>query len=448
MAFTLQVVRGSTTYDLTSPFLLEGADGIGGAPVRNIEDSGPFQDGATHLGERLDPRTITLSINIVGASASALDGHRDTLNTMFKPITSVPIQLKLTRDDGAVRQIDCRRVGPMDIPLVALNRPGNLHRAVVQLRAVEPLWYNPTQQSLSYPSLAADWWTGYATIGTANVLTHPTSVGTATDWAFSGTVVANGPWSVAARTSRPSGGTQFMWDNGALNLAYIKSSTDTSGVFNFQTSDTALSFPTGTVLYVGIAAASAGTVYGDNVQLAVNNAGAVRELNTGGRWRSDVLDANTWSAAMSHAAVYNVALTSTQRANLGSAIVDNIAGTSITRAIVYAGDYDEYPVITITGYYANPVITNSTTGDTLNFTGGTVGSADTWTIDTRYGHKTVVNAAGSSVLNYLTSASDLSTFRFVPSPTASGGTNTLTISGSVSGSAAVAITYYARYFSF
>src|SRR3990172_7540732 len=108
MAFTLEVIRGSTTYTIADPYTLEGAEGMGGASVRNIEESGPYQDGTTHLDERLDPRTITLRLNVHGASASALDGHRDTLMTMFKPVSGVPITLKITRDDGTIRQIDTR----------------------------------------------------------------------------------------------------------------------------------------------------------------------------------------------------------------------------------------------------------------------------------------------------------------------------------------------------
>ena len=78
-----------------------------------------------------------------------------------------------------------------------------------------------------------------------------------------------------------------------------------------------------------------------------------------------------------------------------------------------------------------------------------MGSADIWTVDTRYGRKSVLNLAGSSVANYLSSDSDLSTFRLVPAPLAAGGTNTITMGGSAQGTAAnAAIRWFTRYISY
>src|SRR5690606_29449322 len=103
------------------------------------------QHGDTDIGMRLDPRTITLSLNFYATSGSVLDGYRDKLRTIFSPTDSYPVSLRLTRDDGEVRQIDCYTIGMADVPLSYVERPGLMHRAVIQLRAADPLFYDPTQ---------------------------------------------------------------------------------------------------------------------------------------------------------------------------------------------------------------------------------------------------------------------------------------------------------------
>jgi hypothetical protein len=463
MAFTLQVVRGSTTYNLTSPFSLESADGIGGAPVRNIEDSGPFQDGATHLGERLDPRTITLSINIVGASASALDGHRDTLNTMFKPVTSVPIQLKLTRDDGAIRQIDCRRVGPMDIPLVPMNRPGNLHRAVVQLRAVEPTWYNPTMGTVTLAAQNNNWWLAGGTIGTASVLEHAESPSQGQLWTHSGSVAAGQPWTVFFRSALETlvaGSVKYAFDfapdDGGVghgNFLAADPNYTAQAATDLVINGAAL-MTSGSQNYYVVTTGSSMTAYRGTVVLGTDPTGSASGIAIAGtsvsasRWRKAYDNAaNTqWSADLPFAASYNIALNAAQMLALGTSLV---AYTGETTDLVYQGDFDSYPIVAITGPLTDPIIINTAISGTLDFTGGTISGGDTWTVDTRYGHKTAVNGSGSSVLNYLTTASTLSTFRIVPAPVASGGTNTISVNGTNRSTAtSVTITYYNRYFSF
>jgi len=461
MAFTLQVIRGSTTYTISHPYYLEGAEGMGGASIRNIEEGGPFQDGLTHLDERLDPRTITLKLNVVGASASTLDGYRDTLMTIFKPVRGVPITLKITRDDGSVRQINTRRTGPLDIPLLAINRPGNLHRAVVQLRAADPRWYDPTEISVPFLG-ASDWWLAYNTIGTADVLEHVESPGTAQLWANSGSVVSGSPWTIFFRSGTATGnplGDSYAFGQNASGTSAIYFIANTLGFF--QTSiDVA-----GAMSVAAMAAGTAGyflttnggtsTVYANGTVLATR-AGVSMPIEAASapgtaRWRSpDNVGggtSNIWTIALPHAAIYNIALTSTQRSALDAAA--RVGGSAYNVAVVYTGDIDSYPTITITGPITNPVITNTTTGDTLDFTGGTVGSADAWTIDTRYGRKSVVNTAGSSVENYLSLDSDLATFRLAPDPIATGGTNVISVAGTATGTATlVTLAYYNRYLSY
>lgn len=461
MAFTLQVIRGSTTYTISDPYTLEGAEGMGGASVRNIEDSGPYQDGTTHLDERLDPRTITLKLNVTGTSASTLDGYRDTLMKMFKPVKGVAITLKVTRDDGSVRQIDTRRTGPLDIPLVAINRPGNLHRAVVQLRAADPIWYDPTEQEEVFAEPSGDWWLGYATIGSANVLTHVESPTQGQLWDNATGVTAGSPFTIVFKSDYvlgtvPSGIFAYETNSGG-NLVRFLSAPSLSGGYQagagntMQVTDVIMT--AGTHDYFVVSSGTLLSVYRDTT-LVGTDAGtsyAIAGTATGThRWRRESNNdaASNWTPALPYAAAYNIALDSNQRSSLQGAMQGTaLSGSAYTASIPYLGDVDSYPVITIQGPFVSPVITNETTGDTLDFTGGTVGTSDIWVIDTRYGRKSALMGT-TSVASYLSTDSDLSTFRLVPDPIATGGTNVVTVSSTGAGTAAsVTISYYNRYLS-
>lgn len=470
MAFKLEVIRGATTYTISdgAPFSIEGAEGLGGATVRDIEESGPYQDGVTHLDERLDPRVVTLRLNIHATSASALDGYRDTLMTIFKPARGVPIILKLTRDDGTVRQLDTRRTGPLDIPLVKENRPGNLHRAVVQLRAADPAWYDPAQQEASFTPPQGAWWLAQATIPGANVLEYVENPTQGQLWANAGSVAAGSAWTIAWRSGSvtpPTGYYRaFLAKTSSFNT--VGFSADNSEATGYRASFASLisvvgesdMMGAGTQNYFMISRGTAGEYYRGTVLVGVDNTGG----NTNGLpgtasgtayWRNTEPSdgaGHEWPVALPQAAVYNIALDATQRANLNTTMTGNAgeSGTAYTVAIPYAGDIDSYPIITVQGPINDPVIINTTTGDVLDFTGGTVGTADTWVIDLRYGRKSALFGT-TSIEQYLSGNSALATFRLVPDPIATGGTNTISVNSSDAGTAAsVSIAYYNRYQSY
>lgn len=115
--------------------------------------------------------------------------------------------------------------------------------------------------------------------------------------------------------------------------------------------------------------------------------------------------------------------------------------------IYYEGTWDEYPVIEITGPVADLVITNRATGDILDFTGHTIDALKTYTIDLRYGYKTVTEDAGTNEIEHLTAASDLATFRLVRRKAEKANRlNTIHVEGgSVTSATLVKIKYYDRY---
>lgn len=470
MPFKLEVIRGSTTYDISAgqPIAIEHLDDVGGAAVRVIEEQGPQQDGASHLDYRLEPRTMMLRLNVVGSSASALDGYRDTLNAMFKPVRGVPILLRLTRDDGSIRQLDCERVGRLSIALDKTERPGNLHRAVVPLRAANPLFYDPTEEELSFASASANWWLGYNTIGSANVLEHVDTPTQGQLWTNTGSVAAGSAWTIVFRGAPPSG-SGFVYNAispGHTSTDYFRYYQSTPGVEVVQWGSAfagTVNLMGGTQTYFVIVEPDFGIPGTVLVQIWRNEnqmlgelpaASALAPIPAAGsgtaRWRSraDGTANAPWGTVITRAAVYNIALTTTQRTALLQSITAG-AGSAFTVSVPYEGDYDSYPVITITGPLTNPVITNTTSGDTLDFTGGTVDTGDIWTIDTRYGRKRAVNLAGSSIMRYLSDDSDLATFRLLAEPLATGGTNVVAVSyGSAGTAAGINIAYYNRYIGF
>jgi hypothetical protein len=92
-----------------------------------------------------------------------------------------------------------------------------------------------------------------------------------------------------------------------------------------------------------------------------------------------------------------------------------------TSIITYAGGSrlasEEFPVITLDGPMTNPVITNLTTEEVLDFTangGLSIGAGESVTIDlsggARRDSKTIRNQDGDSVSQFLTADSDIGTF--------------------------------------
>lgn len=117
-----------------------------------------------------------------------------------------------------------------------------------------------------------------------------------------------------------------------------------------------------------------------------------------------------------------------------------------TRAILYSGSYAAEPILQIVGPITNPIITNLVSGDTLDLTGTTIAAGTTYTIDCRYGYKTVTDQNGANQLRALTPNSDLATFALLADPDAPGGVNTIAVAGSgISQATNVYLTYTRQY---
>lgn len=150
MAFTVVVVdEAGTSHTLSGGTTTNFVElrGVGTPQVnRNIENSivsNIHQD----RGFILSPRRIDLTLYLSESSASTADGTRDTIASIFEP-TSSPLNLKITREDASVRQIDVFQDGAIDFPVSNEDRLGGLvQTVVVPLIAPNPIFYDPTQQT-------------------------------------------------------------------------------------------------------------------------------------------------------------------------------------------------------------------------------------------------------------------------------------------------------------
>lgn len=119
---------------------------------------------------------------------------------------------------------------------------------------------------------------------------------------------------------------------------------------------------------------------------------------------------------------------------------------NMVTALAYAGSFDEYPVITLTGPMTDAVLTNETSGDALDFTGTTIDAGASYVLDLRYGYKTVTEDDGTNRLGALTNDSDLATWRLLAAPDAPGGVNSVRFAcDDATGATSVTMSYYRRY---
>ena len=437
---TWQAIVGGTTYSLSdsNPFKILNISGIGNAPVRRLEERGPFQDGSTDVGYRLDARLINVLIQITGASLSATDGHRDTLSNIFNPRGGRTIYLRCTRDDGAVRQIDCYVVNMVDMPAELGQRDIASQRVAVQLKAPNPIWYNPTQVVTTFvPTVSTAWHLIGGLIGTADILTFGTAIGANVAWG-AGSIAPGVGYSVVFRAAGSAVTNSLAWTfaNKDDFMPYLVQLSAGTALIADKQYNHVFSTTSGTPVIIMTKVADTLCVYRDNTLIyssPSNDLDGVKS-NTG-YWNPSPYTA--WGT-ISHGAVYRKVLNSNERTALQNILTDGVMATT-GETITNAGTWDEFPVISIPGPAGSPIVTNTSTGEVLDFTGATIPTNTSYIIDTRYGYKTVTDSNTVNQIDKLTDDSDLSTFHLVP------GVNSIAIANAVPGGT-VTITHYARYF--
>lgn len=426
--------------------------GVGLPPARRLKTRSPQQHGSTDLGFRYDEREMRLGFFFNALTNLAAVAKRDEIYSFWRSLADTPIQLRYTRDDNSVRQIDCHVTGVVDMPWNPDENQNGLQNFVVQVEAANPLWYDPTADSVSFTEAdSLDWWLALGTIDSANVLEHVESPTQGQSIDNSVQVADGSPWVLFIRTSvttltpSPDEMAFTLYDMSNATYSQGKLST-TQNYVVFAGAGVNGVFLTGEQSYFVVTNGTTGTVYRNADLTGVAYPPAPRGIDgsqAGSVWRSAPGGTTPWTPELLYAAIYDFELSAAQRAAL-------VTATDFTyyasKTITYTGSFLTYPIITITGPITDPVLTNVSTGEDLDFTGVTIAGGDTYTIDCRFGYKTVKNAAGVNKIADLTAASDLATFHLGADPEVSGGANAFTLTGTgTDANTTVTIAYNERF---
>lgn len=459
MAFSLVASIDDNSVNLTNgnPFWLDSAEGLSSSAVVRHEQRGPLQQGATDLGYRLAPRIFTLDVLFYATTDAILDGYRDTLMAIFKPLQNISITLTVTRDDGAIRRLTCHTVDEIDIALILEHRPGHLHRAKVTLRAANPLYSDNAVVSGSFNYGTADqWWLAGGAISAADVLTH---VEYPAQTQYMQHSAQTGDWAVAVITSKETStvgtGDRYVWSDFGSAGFYEMGTTDKYAFGQANNSGLGYAWP-GTVgenfhAITNFLANDVWWVGTAGSAVAVYVAGLDTNLTDGGRWRYKN-STPAWTPEIRRAMVFKNPTNNQVRA-LAPYMLANGLGTAPppgTITLVNDGDVAAYPLMTLHGPVKDPVITNATTGQAITLTGLTLSVTDTVTIDLRDGDKTITDRIGSNVMGSVTVVPfGMAYFALAPAPIAAGGTNVIVFSaGSVGAEALFQVEITSQYMSF
>ena len=153
MAANTQILAivSATTYNLTDGSVAWRIqdENLAMAPIRRLTEQGPLQHGVTDLGFRLDERKFMLTLKTaINLTLAQLYDNRKQLINIFKPLSSIPIQLQYTLANGDVRQIDCYVDGEMKID--EQSRSGYMQKVGISLYAPDPTFYDPIQQTVNF----------------------------------------------------------------------------------------------------------------------------------------------------------------------------------------------------------------------------------------------------------------------------------------------------------
>lgn len=117
-----------------------------------------------------------------------------------------------------------------------------------------------------------------------------------------------------------------------------------------------------------------------------------------------------------------------------------------TGSITYAGTWESYPTITITGPAVGVYIENSTTGNIIRLD-YTVSAGETVTITLDYNYKTCSNQLGTNLLQYISTDSDMGDFAIQHDNIVTGGINNFTVyTIGATASTSIVLTYKNRYY--
>jgi len=221
MSYAITYISGGTTFNLDGydavtgfTFNYQGDQGFGLAPMHRITQRGPMQHGDSDVDFRLDPRILQLPIFVATTTPDEYYAARGRLLSIFSPSNSVGT-ITVTTSTWA-RSIDVKVLGGLTFDTDA--KAGYSLRAVIQLRADDPTWYDAELHSIAGAS-------GIAGTATAYPVIYPRTYGTAninstTSFAYDGTwltypiITAIGPITGLVITNNTTG--QIITTTGSI----------------------------------------------------------------------------------------------------------------------------------------------------------------------------------------------------------------------------------------
>lgn len=468
---TLTAIAGSGSVVLSdkNPYRLISIQGFGGADIRRVTRQGPAQHGNTDLGYRLGSRKIELVIGYQATSDALLDARRDTLVNIFRP-SLTPLNLRFVRDDNEVRQVDCHVSGDIKIDLLPGLRTGHYQEAKIALYAPNPAWYELAPGTVTVTGtagLSANWWLAGGVIDSGAVLMHGGTPTPGSAWSYAGTIGTASTFSLAFRATNESlGGASTFYAFGVDSDANgnitgtgdLYFGVSAAGVYemNGHSLGTA-AMPSGTFNYVYTYNPTYSTDYPNQIDRTNADdpstmtairfwSGAMKISSATRKWRTNMAAGTAWSGAIPLYALYSPALSPSQESALNLYMQGAVGGT-ISQAlnVPYEGDLPEYPTISITGPITGPTIVNTATGLSLSFGTFSIGAGTTYIINTHPDYRTVLYGTVNK-RRELSSDSDLGDWRLEAAPVATGGTNTLSVTGTNTSSATrLSVVYYNRF---
>ena len=212
MTYTITYTIGGTTFNLNGydavsgiTYNYQGDQGFGLAPMHRITQRGPMQHGDSDVDFRLDPRIMQLPIVAITTSIDDYYTARGRLLSVFSP-SNVMGTLTVTTSTWS-RSIDVKVLGGMAFDTDP--QVGYTLRAVIQLRADDPTWYDANPLTINGSS-------GIAGTPTAYPVIYPRTYGTAninatTTYSYDGTwlsypvITATGPITGLVITNNTTG---------------------------------------------------------------------------------------------------------------------------------------------------------------------------------------------------------------------------------------------------
>ena len=230
MPYTLTYSIQGTTYTLNGYDVVSGLTfnylgdlGFGMAPLHRITQRGPLQQGDSDVDFRLDPRVLQLPFIFTANTMAEHYAIRDKVLAIFSP-SNVIGTLTITRPDGTQRAIATKILGGLSLDVD--SKSGYGVKTIVQMRADDPTWYNPTQTTIAGTSAIVGTPTPiprvypvtYGASGTINVNTSVTYSGT---WNAYPNIVAVGPLNSLIIQNTSTGDIITLTANIAAGTTYI-----------------------------------------------------------------------------------------------------------------------------------------------------------------------------------------------------------------------------------